>query len=297
MSQPKIIAVLLEFTMRYKFVSTKKFSGYFASLIVASLVVGAILLPAVAQRHNAGRPAAAAAGNPYPEFRAGSNVIHWLPEQMPLRVYISPGLTLDSIIDPQLGAPYSNVDNRDHWPDLVASVVQNQEQMNGLQVAQGYAPEHYQAARQGIESWKNCGNGLFSLEFVQDPADADIYVFWTNHFVNKLGLGLFANDIRGYTAKRSFPLRAIKSAEESGVAPPLKPVVTFLRTTDGGGNPMPLGKMKASAAHEFGHALGIEGHSTNPSDLMSVYYGHGAVSPNDSATIRYLYSLTPSYVP
>ena len=30
---------------------------------------------------------------------------------------------------------------------------------------------------------------------------------------------------------------------------------------------MALGQMQASAAHEFGHALGIDGHSTNPHDL------------------------------
>jgi hypothetical protein len=277
-------------------VTTGKLSGYLATLAGSSLILGTLLPPAPAQHHPIHRTAAAA-GNPYPEFKAGANIIHWLPEQMPLKIYIAPGLSLDSIIDPQLGAPYSNVDNRDHWPDLVASVVQNPDQLRSLQVAQGYSDQHYAAARQGIESWKNYGNGQFSFEFVQDPEDADIYVFWTNHFVNKLGLGLFANDIRGYTAKRSFPLRAIQSAEQTGAAPPLKPVVTFLRTTDGGGNPMPLGKMKASAAHEFGHALGIEGHSQNPSDLMSVYYGNGTISPNDAATIRYLYSLTPTYVP
>jgi predicted Zn-dependent protease len=55
--------------------------------------------------------------------------------------------------------------------------------------------------------------------------------------------------------------------------------------------------MRASAAHEFGHALGIEGHSTNPNDLMSIYYGHGVVSANDAATIRYLYHLTPDLIP
>ncbi|MGC8054832.1 matrixin family metalloprotease, partial [Salmonella enterica] len=47
--------------------------------------------------------------------------------------------------------------------------------------------------------------------------------------------------------------------------------------------------MRASAGHEFGHALGIDQHSTNPYDLMSVYYGRGVVSNNDAATIRYIY--------
>jgi len=38
----------------------------------------------------------------------------------------------------------------------------------------------------------------------------------------------------------------------------------------------------------IGHALGIEGHSTNANDLMSIYYGHGVVRLGSSA-LRYLY--------
>ena len=70
-----------------------------------------------------------------------------------------------------------------------------------------------------------------------------------------------------------------------------------MRTGSQSGEPIPYDHMKASAAHEFGHALGIEGHSSNPQDLMSIYYGRGVVSPNDAATIRYLYHQAPDLVP
>jgi predicted Zn-dependent protease len=217
---------------------------------------------------------------------------------MPLKVYIAPGTSLDSLINPEFGVPYTSVENRDHWPDLVAGVVQNPAQLNSLQPAQGYVQEHFQAARQGIQSWAGVSGGKYSFEFTDDPSDADIYVFWTNHFVNKLGLALFENDIRGYTAKRSFPYQAVMAAIAAGKQITFfKPVVTLLRTVDGAGNPMPIGKMQASAAHEFGHALGIEDHSQNPGDLMSVYYGHGVISANDAATIRALYSMQPDYIP
>ncbi|HEY9679264.1 MAG TPA: matrixin family metalloprotease [Drouetiella sp.] len=242
------------------------------------------------------RPAARGGGGAvvYPEFRSSYGAIRWIADQMPVKVYIAPGLTLDNIMDPSLGAPMTNVDGRDRWPDLVADVVSNPQTMQSLPVAQGYVPEHYQAALQGINSWKAFEKeGLFRIQMVEDPSEADIHVFWTNHFVNKLGLGLFANDIRGYTAKRSFPYKAIMSGKQAQ----FKPVVTLLRTTESNGTSMPLGKMKASAAHEFGHALGIEGHSPYATDLMSVYYGRGAISGNDAATIRYLYHLTPDLIP
>lgn len=250
--------------------------------------------PSSAYRAQA-RPAARAGGGAvYPEFRSNYGTIRWISDQMPIKVYIAPGLTLDSIIDPQLGAPMTNVDGRDRWPDLVADVISNPQTFQSLQVAQGYTPEHFQAAVQGINSWKAFErDGLFKFQLVEDPSEADIHVFWTNHFVNKLGLGLFQNDIRGYTAKRSFPYKAIMSGKQAQ----FKPVVTLLRTTEANGVTMPFMKMKASAAHEFGHALGIEGHSPYPSDLMSVYYGRGAISTNDAATIRYLYHLTPDLIP
>lgn len=233
-------------------------------------------------------------GGVYPEFRSAYGTIRWISDQMPLKVYIAPGLTLDSVIDPQLGAPMTNVDGRDRWPDLVADVISNPQAFQNLQVAQGYTPEHFQAALQGINSWKAFEReGLFKFQLVDDPNEADIHVFWTNHFVNKLGLGLFQNDIRGYTAKRSFPYKAIMSGKQAQ----FKPVVTLLRTTESNGTAMPFAKMKASAAHEFGHALGIEGHSPYPSDLMSVYYGRGAISTNDAATIRHLYHSTPDLIP
>ena len=109
---------------------------------------------------------------------------------------------------------------------------------------------------------------------------------------------LFQNDIRGYTAKRSFPYAAVQAAIQAGKPVDFfRPVLCLLRTTDSANNPMSLDRMRASAAHEFGHALGIEGHSTNPGDLMSIYYGHGVVSANDAATIRYLYHLRPDLIP
>lgn len=264
----------------------------FAAVVIFGTALLATAAPARRPVSHA-RPAAAA-GGVYQQFRGPNNfVIRWLSEQMPVKVWIAPGTSLDSLIDPNIGAPYTSVNNRDHWPDLVASVVQNPGQLQSLPVAVGYAQEHYQAALNGINTWQHYSGGLYSYTLVNDPMEADIFVFWTNHFVDKSGMGLFQNDIRGYTAKRSFPYRMI----QGGQIPAFKPVVTLLRTTDSAGNPMALDRMQASAAHEFGHALGIEGHSPNPHDLMSVYYGRGVISANDAATIKYLYKLNPDFVP
>ena len=269
-----------------------------ASVFVLSLFAQA---HAGTQRRPAPRsahPAAASGGSVYPQFRSSYGVIHWLPAQMPLKVFVSRGLSLDQVGLTQMGAPVTNTDNRDHWPDIVASVCSNEEQFRSLPTAEGFQPEHYDAALQGISFWKPFEKeGVLSFNFTNDPGEADIFVFWTNHFTDKLGMGLFRQDIRGYTAKRSFPLKPVLAAISQGKQIDFVPVVILLRTTEGNGVPMPVNKMRASAGHEFGHALGIEEHSTNSADLMSIYYGYGMLSRNDIATMRYLYHLQPDFVP
>lgn len=262
-------------------------------LLTTLLIISSAVTPALAQRPIV-RSGSVAQNGVYPEFRSKFGVIRWVKEQMPLKVYISQGLTLDSLLDPQLGAPYTNIDNLAGWPGLVANVVQNQKQWHSLNRAEGFLPGHYQAALEGIGAWKVFQNeGIIKYDLTSDPQEADIYVFFTKQFVDKLGMALFANDIRGYTSKTNFSYKAVMSGAKAN----FKPVVIILRTTDAHGAPMTLGRMKAAATHEFGHALGIEGHSTNPQDLMSMYYGRGVISPNDAATLRYLYRLQPDLIP
>ncbi|MBY0358163.1 MAG: matrixin family metalloprotease [Candidatus Obscuribacterales bacterium] len=268
--------------------------GSHKTFLSLCLIVFAGLNSTLARPTSKPAPKRPASGQVYPQFRSQYGVIHWLPEQMPLKVYVSPGSCLDGYVDESTGAPRTNVDNKADWPFLAAQVLSSPEALNSLPQAQEFNEGMRQAATQGIQMWKAFEReGLFRYELTDNPADADIYVFWTHHFVNKLGLGLFANDIRGVTSKESFPYKAILAGGQAD----FKPVVILLRTTEPGGTPMPYDKLRAAAAHEMGHALGIEDHSPNPGDLMSIYYGRGVISANDAATIRYLYRLTPDLIP
>jgi hypothetical protein len=273
-------------------------------MLVAAVGITASLHPVEAARRPAARSAAPAqSASIYPQYRLPSGQsAHWIAEQMPVRVWVSHGLSLDQIIDPATGAPVTNTANTKGWPDAVINVMQDAEAANRLPIAEGFSEQEWQAAVAGFNSWKFLQKeGLVTYDFVDNPDDADVYVFWTNHFVNKMGLALFENDIRGYTAKYLLPtsavLQAIQRNDLEMVRRSRKPVVILLRTSESNGNPIDLGKMKASAAHEFGHALGIDGHSPFAGDLMSVYYGRGVVSANDAATIRYLYRHPADLMP
>lgn len=274
-------------------------------LLLALLSLALVsITPSEAAPRRGKAPARPATGaTVYAQFKLpDGRAARWISEQMPIRVWVSHGISLDTIIDPVTGAPVTNTANTKGWGDAVANLMQNPEQLNSLPVAQQYSEQQYQAAMQGLNSWKFLQNeGLCSYEFTDNPDEADIYVFWTHHFVNKLGLALFENDIRGYTSKYLLPtstvMQAIARNDLELIRRSRKPVVILLRTAESDGTPIVLGKMKASAAHEFGHALGIDGHSPFAGDLMSIYYGRGVVSANDAATIRYLYRHQPDLMP
>ena len=230
----------------------------------------------------------------YPEFKNPRGVVHYTRDRMPLKVFVAPGWSLDEFIDETMGAPTVNVDNVSAWPKLLFEVMQKPDQLKDLPIAEGYSEQAYQAAVQGVSMWKPLEKeGLFSYQLTDDPTEADIYYFWTKQFVNKMGLALFANDIRGLTSKEIFPYKAVLAGGKAE----FKPVVILLRTTEADGSQIPFGRLKASAAHEFGHALGIDGHSTNPVDLMSKFHGKGMISPNDAATVRYMYKCAPDLIP
>src|SRR5262245_16009228 len=149
-------------------------STFIDKLLILLLPVALVMLvsPAQAQFRSSyatqtqagrtGQPAQRSPGQPikyggatvYPEFRSSYGSIRWLKEQMPLKVFVSRGLSLEGIIDEEMGVPAINVNNLSKWPDILADVAQNPDSMAEMPVAQAFAPEHFQAALQGINMWK-----------------------------------------------------------------------------------------------------------------------------------------------
>lgn len=279
----------------------KRFPAYQVALMFVGATILSGTIAQAAKKPAAKRPAASQ-GVVYAQCLVkGTQRSRWIADTMPFKVWMSHGQSMDTIANSE-GVPVTNTSNTAGWGDAAIQLLQNPEQIGTLPMAQGYTDEQYQAAMEGINSWKPLENEkLFAFEFTDKPDEADVCVFWTHHFVDKHGLGLFENDIRGMTSRHLLPVKQVMQALQSNnlemVRRSRKPVVILLRTTQSDGQPMTQPRMRAASAHEFGHALGIDGHSPYPTDLMSVFYGRGVQSPNDVATMRYLYRNPADLMP
>lgn len=204
-------------------------------------------------------------------------LVRWQRQKMPLRIWISPGLQLPQIPFEQL--PNTRV-------DTVFQMLQMETPFADLSQAPGWTEQvNYQVAA-GIEQWRQFENeGLISYGFVTDPKQAQILVFFTDQFQGAAGPG--GTNVGALTCAQLFTPEQTQMA-----AFRQKPVIMEFSTRV---NHLPE-KMQGSAAHEFGHALGIKAHSPYRDDIMyenNVVY---TLSEGDKATFRLLYRAEPRYV-
>ena len=82
-----------------------KVSFFAWSLALVLLTVGQSLAAIAAPSKTWQGLAMSTAATVYPQFKSQAGTIHWVKDQMPLKVYVSHGLTLDSVMDPKLGRP------------------------------------------------------------------------------------------------------------------------------------------------------------------------------------------------
>lgn len=136
----------------------------------------------------------------------------------------------------------------------------------------GWTPTMKSLVTTGMQAWQNATYNQVRFIQTTDPQKADIIVRWKKQLAhNRVGENPF--EYVGSTITRS-------------------DVTIATHTPDG--NPMPLSEIQKTATHELGHAIGIQGHSPNPSDIM--YYSvnpaqNGSLSMRDTTTIRMLYKM------
>ena len=132
--------------------------------------------------------------------------------------------------------------------------------------------------RYAVKEWEDCSNRLLKFQLVRSPDGADILVSW----VRRLSLG-----------EREHPLGI---AELQRVDHDKFHVEMRICSRDRKTNKLLTHKqMKTVLLHEFGHAIGLWGHSKDKSDIM--YYAADALhpTPRDANTLKMLYSHELNY--
>ncbi len=139
----------------------------------------------------------------------------------------------------------------------------------------GYSTDFDEAFRSALDEWEMKSNGLVSFKIVDSPDKSDMDVTWTDNLHSK-----------------ALSLEAGNTSIICGAQGILKARMTLL-TIDPFERGRARGKrqLRNICLHEIGHALGLNGHSGYPEDIMhSQLIVQDGVSPRDLNTLKMLYA-------
>lgn len=122
--------------------------------------------------------------------------------------------------------------------------------------------------------------GVPDFIWVERREIANILVTWKRD--RQVSPRALAHALPGLTERNR---RIVQVLVEVGIGPP--------------DDPVPMDELRVTVRHELGHAVGLYGHSTSPTDLMFPYAGlHSSeISPRDVETLRHLYPCRLDPVP
>ncbi len=153
--------------------------------------------------------------------------------------------------------------------------------------ARGFRPEFPEIARKAFITWYNASQKKLSFDFIDNAEMADIAVEWTE------------GPLRSGDEEHERMKAGLTTTERSSRDDKIKHARVQIRTVQAySKQPEPEERIKATCLHEVGHSLGLNGHSTNPSDIM--YFGNSSrqlpgLTHRDKATIARLYETYPPY--
>jgi predicted Zn-dependent protease len=148
----------------------------------------------------------------------------------------------------------------------------------------GYRPAFSQMVRTSFDTWASASGDKLSWTEVPTSSEADVRVVWTDS-VTQRSNGTEAGETNAFTQ--------LNKATGHGVIYGARmQLLTRLPNKLFSDN-----DMSKTILHETGHALGLQGHSPNPTDIM--YYAINAqqsavLTTRDEATMAHLYSDYPT---
>lgn len=168
-------------------------------------------------------------------------------------------------------------DNVNRWPKAKFPLKVH---IQSSSKAKGFQPGFPEIAREAFVTWYRASNKKTAFKFVSSLSDADINLEWTDKRLRtnndkrermKAGLTTSTATVSGEIKKARIQVRTLNPFSKKGT---------------------PEDQVVETCLHEIGHALGLNGHSTNQSDIM--YLGVTkrqlpALTRRDKTTISKLY--------
>jgi len=126
---------------------------------------------------------------------------------------------------------------------------------------------HIRETKNALNTWRNATGNIFNYEYIENPAEADITIIY-----------------KGMAEKSSNQTLGLTSTQTSNGY--FDKATVTLYTYGQNYAPLTPNDLYNVALHEFGHMLGISGHSNHTSDVMFATYNNGKNRPKLQLSIR-----------
>ncbi|MBY0547491.1 MAG: tetratricopeptide repeat protein [Candidatus Obscuribacterales bacterium] len=148
--------------------------------------------------------------------------------------------------------------------------------ISGERKLKGFNPEFVQVVKSAFDEWSTASGGVVSFEYTGSSKNAGINVAWTE------SPGDLPNPVESGHCKVSGNEKGTSVAD-----------IILLIVNRSDGSVVSTAKLKYTASHEIGHALGIAGHSPDARDVMFL----GAIDNNfpDKISVRDIETLKRIY--
>lgn len=142
---------------------------------------------------------------------------------------------------------------------------------------QNLPPYYYEEIKNAFEKWQNVSKDLITFAFTQNPKTADIRCTFPTNFERKCGVSNISAWHNFKYKKNILEYSEIKFAKVSCNRKLYSPQTIY-----------------TTALHEIGHSLGLNGHSSDKTDIMyPVTSSNNKISKRDIQTLKLLYSILP----
>ena len=162
--------------------------------------------------------------------------------------------------------------------------------------ASPYLPE----IRHAMQVWHTASDGDIRFEEIETPQNANIRVSWGHNALyngfQDMRLGS-AQLTRGNTQAKTLhdtEQTVAKPLTDTTAAPPFTVEIILMLEGDGTIGELSQEEMRTVCLHEFGHAIGLWGHSPHPGDISYPTATAQQPSTRDIITLRKLYNTPPN---